>query len=170
MTQRRRPLSSGKSITRRKFTRIPKAAELIECGVPLYAMPTYHALSDHACNRTGRTFVSVDAIAEILHVCRRTVERHLSALERAGVIKRQHQRRTGRGRFSSCLCVVISFALFTVRHRESSGPRREKNHRSKPLRNHPPNPPGGTEEAREEKKAAGAARRLAQMREIGADV
>jgi DNA-binding transcriptional ArsR family regulator len=156
-------LSRGKSSTNRfpgrKFTRIPKAQELVGCGVPLYAMPTYLALSDHACNKTGRTFVAVEKVAEILKVCRRTVERHLAALERAGVIRRQFQRRTSRGRFSSCLCVVISFALFAVRHPATSRPRRASNRRTKRLRNHPPNPPGGTKEAREKRKAQQRARR-----------
>ena len=93
-------MNGTKSITRRKFTRIPKAAELIEYEVPRYAFPTYLALSDHCCNKTGRTFVSVEVIADILKVCRRTIERHLRALERAGVIRRQYQRRTRRWRFS----------------------------------------------------------------------
>lgn len=108
-------MSGKKSSTRRKFTRRPKMQELVENGVPLRAIPVYDALSDFCDNTTGKTIVAVEKIAEILKVHRRTVERHLSALEDAGVIKRQRQRRTARGRFSSCLWVVISFALFTVR-------------------------------------------------------
>ncbi len=83
-------------MSRSKFTRVPKVAELLADGVPLRAVPTYLALADHSHNRTGETFVSVARIAETLRVCRRTVERHLGALEAAGVIKRQRQRR-GRG-------------------------------------------------------------------------
>ena len=143
-------MSKAKSTTRRKFTRVPKASELVGDGVPLHTIPTYLALSDHADNRTGRTHVSVNEVARILKVCRRTVERHLSALERAGVIKRQHQRRV-RGRFSSCLCVVISFALFAVRHQGKDGSRRA-NKRTIPLRTN-------REESKEESKERAAARR-----------
>lgn len=119
-------MSAKKSTMKRRFTRTPKMQELVDCGVPLRAVPVYHALADHADNRTGRTIVSVEVVASILKVCRRTVERHIAALEAAGVIKRQRQRRTKRGRFSSCLCVVISFALFTVRQPARDRPRRER--------------------------------------------
>ncbi len=83
-------------MSKSQFTRVPKITELITAGVPLRAVPTYLALADHAHNKTGETFVSVVRVSEVLRVCRRTVERHLGALEAAGVIKRQRQRR-GRG-------------------------------------------------------------------------
>jgi DNA-binding transcriptional ArsR family regulator len=104
-------------LSRSKFTRTPKMVELVEAGVPLRAVPTFHALADHADNKTGSTFVSVARIAEVLKVCRRTVERHIAALEAAGVVKRQRQRRGKRGRYSSCLRILVSFARFTVRHK-----------------------------------------------------
>lgn len=143
---------SAQSITRRKFTRIPKMEELIDCGVPLRAIPTYLVLSDHAANKSGKTHVSINSIARALKVCRRTVERHLVALEGAGVIKRQSQRRGRGGRFSSCVCFVISFALFAVRHTETGGPHRERS-RTKLFRTTPLNPPEGDKERQRRKEA-----------------
>ncbi len=152
--------STTSSEARRKFTRIPKATELIEAGVPLYAFPTYHALSDHADNRTGETRVSVVALAGILKVSRRTVERHIRALEKTGVIKHQRQRRTRRGRFSSCLRVIISFALFassvtrTVRHWGTDRSRRAKD-RTKPYGSAPQTPQGASREDEEKRRWRG---------------
>jgi len=119
-------------LSRSKFTRTPKIATLVEAGVPLRAVPTYLALADHADNKTGATFVSVARVAEVLKICRRTVERHIKALESAGVIKRQRQRRAKRGRFSSCLRILVSFALFTVRQRSTDRGRGSYSYRSKP--------------------------------------
>lgn len=152
-------MSKRKSTTRRKFTRTPKAQELIECGVPSYAFATYHALSDHCDNTTGKTHVSIVALAEILKVTRRTVERHLSALEAAGVIRRQHQRRTRRGRFSSCLCVVIAFALFAVRHQEGRGSRRGDKSRTKRYVSTPLYSPRGTKSKEEVRREEAERRR-----------
>jgi DNA-binding transcriptional ArsR family regulator len=111
-------------LSKKKFTRIPKIAELVADGVPLRAVPTYLALADHANNKTGETFVSVARVAAVLRVCRRTVERHIKALERAGVIAYREQRRTGRGRFGSVVRVVLSIPSFTVRHSSTHGKRR----------------------------------------------
>jgi DNA-binding transcriptional ArsR family regulator len=135
-------------MSRSQFTRVPKIAELLADGVPLRAVPTYLALADHANNRTGETFVSVARVSEVLKVCRRTVERHLVALEAAGVIKRQRQRRGGRGRFSSCLRILVSFAGFTVRQRRTDRGRKPIVTATKPLRNTPQSPP-----SREEQRA-----------------
>jgi DNA-binding transcriptional ArsR family regulator len=110
-------LEGKQPLSKSKFTRVPKVTTLVAAGVPLHAVPTYLALADHADNKTGSTFVSVARVAEVLKVCRRTVERHIKALEDAGVIKRQRQRRAKRGRFSSCLRILVSFAGFTVRQR-----------------------------------------------------
>jgi DNA-binding transcriptional ArsR family regulator len=131
-------------MSKSKFTRVPKITELITAGVPLRAVPTYLALADHANNRTGETFVSVARVSEVLKVCRRTVERHLGALEAAGVIKRQRQRRGRRGRFSSCLRILVSFAGFTARQRSKHGKRPPIITGTK----HPPNTP-----SREEQRA-----------------
>jgi DNA-binding transcriptional ArsR family regulator len=135
-------------MSRSQFTRVPKIAELLADGVPLRAVPTYLALADHAHNRTGETFVSVVRVSEVLRVCRRTVERHLSALEAAGVIKRQRQRRGRRGRFGSCLRILVSFAGFTVRQRSTDRGRKPIVTRTKPSRNTPKSPP-----SREEQRA-----------------
>jgi len=110
-------------LSKRKFTRIPKITTLVAAGVPLHAVPTYLALADHSDNKSGETFVSVARIAEVLNVCRRTVERHIKALERAGVIAYREQRRTGRGRFGSVVRVVLSISSFTVRHGSTHGKR-----------------------------------------------
>ena len=159
-------MSSRKSIIRRKFTRTPKAEELIQCGVPTYAFPTYHALADHADNKTGKTRVSVERLAGILKLCRRTVERHLSALEAAGVIRRQHQRRTRRGRFSSCICVVIAFALFassaTVRH-EGKDRSRRASKGTKPYRSTPQTPQGAKSRRGGRREAMGGLRMAPAM-------
>lgn len=128
-------------MSKTKFTRVPKVVDLVAVGVPLSAVPTYLALSDHASNRTGETFVSVARIAVALKVCRRTVERHIWALEQAGVVKRQRQRRASRGRFSSCLRVVVSHALFTVRHRSKDRGSRSYTSRTKRLVSSPHIPP-----------------------------
>jgi DNA-binding transcriptional ArsR family regulator len=135
-------------MSRSHFTRVPKIAELLADGVPLRAVPTYLALADHANNRSGETFVSVARIAETLRVCRRTVERHIGALEAAGVIKRQRQRRGRRGRFSSCLRILVSFAGFAVRQRRTDRGRRPIFTGTKPLHNTPQSPP-----SREEQRA-----------------
>jgi DNA-binding transcriptional ArsR family regulator len=135
-------------VSRSNFTRVPKIAELVGAGVPLRAVPTYLALADHANNRSGETFVSVVRVSEVLRVCRRTVERHLSALEAAGVIKRQRQRRGRGGRFSSCLRILVSFAGFTVRQRSTRRERPPIVARTKPSRNTPKSPP-----SREEQRA-----------------
>ncbi len=135
-------------VSKRQFTRVPKIAELLADGVPLRAVPTYLALADHAHNRTGETFVSVSRVSEVLKVCRRTVERHLGALEAAGVIKRQRQRRGRRGRFGSCLRILVSFAGFTVRQRSTRRERPPIVAATKPPRNTPQSPP-----SREEQRA-----------------
>src|SRR5215208_2322441 len=127
-------------MSRTKFTRVPKISQLVAAGVPLRAVPTYLALADHADNKTGTTFVSVARVAEVLKVCRRTVERHIKALEDAGVIKRQRQRRAKRGRFSSCLRVLVVFASFTVRQRSRDRGRGSYSSRTKPSISTPINP------------------------------
>lgn len=75
---------------KRKFTRVPKSEDLIpqlrEAGVGLHVLPTYLALIDHCDNKTGRAWPSINRLADILGLCRRTVERHLQALQSAGLV------------------------------------------------------------------------------------
>lgn len=106
-----------------KFTRIPRTEDLIphlrEAGVGLHVLPTYHALLDHANNKTGRAWPSINRLADILGLCRRTVERHLQALQSAGLVLSNGQGRGRRGRFSVCRYVVVAVLFFTrstVRH------------------------------------------------------
>jgi hypothetical protein len=97
---------------RKKFNRIPKTEDLIpqlrEAGVGLHCLPTYLCVIDHCDNRTGRAWMSLARIAKILGVCRRTVERHMNDLCRAGLILRNHQQRGKRGRFSTRRYVVVA--------------------------------------------------------------
>jgi DNA-binding transcriptional MocR family regulator len=108
---------------KRKFTRTPKVDDLVpqlrEAGVGLHVLPTYHALLDHADNKTGRAWPSINRLADLLGLCRRTVERHLQALQSAGVVLSNGQGRGRRGRFSVCRYVVVAILFFkksTVRH------------------------------------------------------
>ena len=108
---------------KRKFNRIPKAEDLIpqlrEAGVGLHVLPTYLALLDHSDNQTGRAWPSINRLANILGLCRRTVERHLQALQSAGLVLSNGQSRGRRGRFSVCRYVVVAVLFFkrsTVRH------------------------------------------------------
>lgn len=108
---------------RSKFTKIMKADELVprlrESGVGLHVLPTYHVLCDHANNDTGRAWPSVNRIASILGVCRRTVERHIKDLVSAGLVLSNGQSRSKRGRFSVCRYCVVAVLFFTrspVRH------------------------------------------------------
>ena len=103
---------------KRKFTRIPKAEDLIpqlrEAGVGLHVLPTYLALIDHADNRTGRAWPSINRLADMLGLCRRTVERHLQALQSAGLVLSNGQGRGRRGRFSVCRYVVVALLSISL--------------------------------------------------------
>ena len=105
-----------------KFNRIPKTQDLIpqlrEAGLGLHVLPTYLCLMDHADAR-GKCWPSINRMAKILGLCRRTVERHLSDLCSAGLVLRNHQQRARRGRFSTrryCIVAVLFFRKATVRH------------------------------------------------------
>jgi hypothetical protein len=107
----------------KKFNRVPKTEELIpkfrEASVGLHCLPTYLCVMDHADNKTGRCWMSINRISKILGVCRRTVERHLNDLCSAGLVLRNHQQRGKRGRFSTRRYVVPAILFFrrsTVRH------------------------------------------------------
>ena len=107
---------------KRKFNRIPKAEDLVpklrEAGLGLHVLPTYLCLMDHADSR-GKCWPSINRMAKILGLCRRTVERHLNDLCSAGLVLRNHQQRAKRGRFSTrryCVVAVLFFKKATVRH------------------------------------------------------
>jgi hypothetical protein len=128
-----------------RFTRIPKQADLVpqlrEAGIGLHVLPTYLCVLDHADNETGRAWMSINRIASILGVCRRTVERHMKLLCNAGLILRNYQQRGKRGRYSTRRYVVVAvlfFAKRTVRHqgrtsKESLYKRRTKRSGTIPL-------------------------------------
>ena len=108
---------------KRKFTRVPKAEELVPClreaGVGLHVLPTYLCLLDHCNSKTGRAWPSINRMANILGLCRRTVERHMKQLCDAGLVLRNDQKRGRRGRFSTRRYVVVAVLFFrraTVRH------------------------------------------------------
>jgi GntR family transcriptional regulator len=108
---------------RKKFNRIPKTEDLIpqfrEASVGLHCLPTYLCVMDHANNKTGKCWMSINRIASILGLCRRTVERHMNDLCRAGLILRNHQQRARGGRFSTRRYVVVAVLFLkrsTVRH------------------------------------------------------
>jgi hypothetical protein len=107
----------------KKFNRVPKTEELIpkfrEASVGLHCLPTYLCVMDHADNKTGRCWMSINRISKILGVCRRTVERHMNDLCSAGLVLRNDQQRGKRGRFSTRRYVVVAVLFFrrsTVRH------------------------------------------------------
>jgi hypothetical protein len=108
---------------KRKFNRVPKTEDLIPqlraASVGLHVLPTYMCLLDHCNSKTGRAWPSINRMAKILGLCRRTVERHLNDLCSAGLVLRNHQQRARRGRFSTrryCVIAVLFFRRATVRH------------------------------------------------------
>ena len=113
---------------KRKFSRVPKAEELVpqlrEAGVGLHVLPTYLCLLDHCSSKTGRAWPSINRMATILGLCRRTVERHMRQLVDAGLVLRNDQQRARRGRFSTRRYVVVAVLFFrraTVRHGGRTG-------------------------------------------------
>jgi len=114
---------------KRKFNRVSKTEDLVpklrEAGLGLHVLPTYLCLMDHADSR-GRCWPSINRMAKILGLCRRTVERHLNDLCSAGLVLRNHQQRARRGRFSTrryCVVAVLFFKRATVRHGERTSKR-----------------------------------------------
>jgi DNA-binding transcriptional ArsR family regulator len=93
---------------KRTFTRIPKVPDLIARGVPVEAIPTYLALSDHASNKNGLCWPKMETLAKILGRSVRTVQRHLHLLRELGLVDFVERRRN-RGRFSSYLYRVVHF-------------------------------------------------------------
>ncbi len=115
---------------KQKFTRMPKADELVpqlrSAGIGLHVLPTYLCLLDHCNSKTGRAWPSINRMANILGLCRRTVERHMKDLVAAGLVLRNDQQRGRRGRFSTRRYVVVAVLFFrraTVRHGGRTGKR-----------------------------------------------
>jgi hypothetical protein len=107
---------------KRKFNRIPKSEDLIpqlrEAGIGLHVLPTYLCLLDHTDSK-GRCWPSINRMARILGLCRRTVERHVRLLAEGGLVLRNHQQRGRAGRFSTRRYVVVAVMFLkraTVRH------------------------------------------------------
>jgi hypothetical protein len=127
----RRTTSQEETVAaKQKFTRMPKADELVpqlrSAGIGLHVLPTYLCLLDHCNSKTGRAWPSINRMANILGLCRRTVERHMKDLVAAGLVLRNDQKRGRRGRFSTRRYVVVAvlfFARATVRHGDRTGKR-----------------------------------------------
>jgi len=145
---------------RKKFNRVPKTEDLIpqlrEAGVGLHVLPTYLCLLDHADSK-GRCWPSINRMARILGLCRRTVERHVRLLSEAGLVLRNDQKRSRRGRFSTRRYVVVAVLFFrrsTVRHGGRTGARFLYRERTKRLSNYQK-----STESKEERRQREAKRR-----------
>jgi hypothetical protein len=103
-----------------KFTRIPKAEQLIAQGVSPEAFVTYCALSDHASNRNGLCWPRMDTLAARIGRSVRTVQRHIHHLASCGVVQLVNRRRTKKGFYSSYLFRVLAVAGFAGKHLASS--------------------------------------------------
>lgn len=133
---------------KRTFTRIPKAHDLIARGVPVEAIPTYLALSDHASNKNGLCWPKMETLAKILGRSVRTVQRHLHVLRELGLVDFVERRRN-RGRFSSYLYRVVHFVELirrkkrapTTGHPRPVGKGGPIFPRTKQVNNPPSNPP-----------------------------
>ncbi len=104
---------------KRTFTRIPKVSDLIAQGVPVEAIPTYLALSDHASNKNGLCWPKMETLAKILGRSVRTVQRHLHLLRELGLVDFIYRRRN-RGRFSSYLYRVLHFVELIRRKKRAA--------------------------------------------------
>ena len=157
---RRKPEGGLVAGKRKKFNRIPKTEDLIpqlrEAGLGLNVLPTYLCLLDHTDSK-GKCWPSINRMASILGLCRRTVERHMKLLCEAGLVLRNHQQRARRGRFSTRRYVVVAVLFFkkaTVRHQGRSGKRSLYKERTKGSLNSQK-----SQESREERRQREAKRR-----------
>ncbi|MDP9475952.1 MAG: helix-turn-helix domain-containing protein [Actinomycetota bacterium] len=146
---------------RRTFTRIPKAQTLIQRGVPVEALPTYLALSDHASNKNGLCWPKMETLARILGRSVRTVQRHLHTLKELGLVEFVQRRRTG-GRYSSYLYRVIHFVELVRRKKRASTTGHERRvEKGGPILsltrqvNNPPKTPQQTKEERRLRRQEG---------------
>jgi DNA-binding transcriptional MocR family regulator len=103
-----------------RFTKIPKVDELVSGGVPVYALGTLCALSDHANSKNGLCWPSMNRLARILGCSVRTVQRHLHLLKDQGFIEFVERRRN-RGRYSSYLYRVVHIVRTTGHGRRVGG-------------------------------------------------
>jgi hypothetical protein len=83
--------------------------DLLACGVPTEAIPTYCALADHANNKSGLCWPKMETLAQILNRSVRTVQRHLHLLRELGLIEFVERRRH-KGKFSSYLYKILFIA------------------------------------------------------------
>jgi hypothetical protein len=145
---------AGKS----KFNRIPKTEDLVPqlraAGIGLHVLPTYLCLLDHTDGR-GRCWPSINRMARILGLCRRSVERHITFLCEAGLVLRNDQQRARRGRFSTRRYVVVAVLFFrrsTVRHGGPTSKRRLYKRRTKDSLNSPQPPESKEQQQQREAK------------------
>jgi DNA-binding transcriptional ArsR family regulator len=136
-----------------RFTKIPKVNELVSGGVPVYALGTLCALSDHANNKNGLCWPSMNRLARILGCSVRTVQRHLHLLKDQGLIEFVERRRN-KGRYSSYLYRVLHIVRSTTGHGRRVGGRSLYRERTKALSNSPKNT-----ESKEERRQREAKRR-----------
>jgi predicted transcriptional regulator len=100
---------------KQRFTRIPKAHELISAGVPTEVIPTYCALADYSNNKSGLCWPKMETLASTLNRSVRTIQRHLHVLKSRGLVEFVERRRN-RGRYSSYLYRVIHIVRTTTGH------------------------------------------------------
>ncbi len=130
----------------RKFTRIPKTAELVTAGVPTEVIPTYCSLADHANNKTGLCWPKMETLAATLNRSVRTVQRHLHLLKELGLIEFVERRRY-KGRFSSYTYRVLH--ILTTGHGRQMAGSRSNRRRTKPSTNTPKSPSKSVKEGYE---------------------
>jgi len=131
---------------------MPKTEELMEAGVPAYAIGTLCVLSDHANSKSGLCWPSMNRLARILGCSVRTVQRHLHLLKGQGFIEFVERRRN-KGRYSSYLYRVVHIVR-TTGHGRRVGGRFLYRERTKGLSNSPK-----STESREERRQREAKRR-----------
>lgn len=136
----------------KKFSRIPLPAEF--AGVPREAVAAYCALASYANNSNGLCWPKMETLASTLGCSVRTVQRHLSALRDAGMIRFLERRRV-RGRFSSYTYQLVHFLTFTTGHKRPPAKRSPNIERTKPSFNE-----GNHDENRRARRQREAARRL----------
>ena len=128
-----------------QFTRIPRSIVFKRAGAPSYLIPTYAALADYAGNKSGLAWPKMSTLADTLGISVRSVQRHLAALQAAGLVEFVARRRSARGRFSSWCYRLTLMAGFskaaTTGHgrRAARGPSKVSG--TKRRKNDPPTPP-----------------------------
>ena len=103
-----------------RFTRIPKIQQLMLAGVPVEAIPTYCALSDHTNNKTGLCWPKMETLAATLGRSVRTIQRHLHLLRELGLVEFVERRRW-RGRYSGYTYRVLH-VVELIRHKKKGSP------------------------------------------------